>query len=362
MDRKMCKGKALAAKFPISQYVVSQQTLLTEKIMNREKKYFIQREKVYFPLKTQPNSHQRELIHRRQGEVVTVDTRKFPRKRKPSLGLQELDKKHSCALPKSITVVGNIILINQLPKGQEKNKERIGRILKKNFAARGVFLKEKELKGKKRVAEWSKLAGWGEPVAICKEAGFYYFVKFSQVFFNPRMSSERNRVISQVQKNETVLDMFAGVGPFSIPIGKRQTNVYAIDINAEAIHLLTINKKLNRVNHNVKPILGDAKKQVHKLETKVDRIIMNYPKNSFSFIDEALNVLKHKGVIHLYTFAWGTRREDAIHEIKTRMKKFIANESNYILSKLQNNVVLAAAPSKYLVASDAYLEKNSVPC
>lgn len=98
MYRKM--SKAVAAKFPISKYVISRQTLLTERIMNREKKYIIQGEKVYFPLKAKPSSHQLELITRKKGKVISVDERKFPPTRKPSMGLQELDKKYSCAIPK----------------------------------------------------------------------------------------------------------------------------------------------------------------------------------------------------------------------------------------------------------------------
>ena len=66
---------------------------------------------------------------------------------------------------------------------------------------------------------------------------------------------------SLVQSGETVVDLFAGVGPFSVLIAKRnpERKVYAVDINPEAVELLKVNARVNRVENRVFPILGDAR-------------------------------------------------------------------------------------------------------
>ena len=64
-----------------------------------------------------------------------------------------------------------------------------------------------------------------------------------------------------MQDGETVVDLFAGVGPFSVLIGKRNptVKVYAVDLNPEAVELLKVNVRVNRVENRVFPILADAR-------------------------------------------------------------------------------------------------------
>ena len=64
-----------------------------------------------------------------------------------------------------------------------------------------------------------------------------------------------------MQDGETVADLFAGVGPFSVLIGKRNptVKVYAVDLNPDAVELLNVNVRVNRVENNVYPILADAR-------------------------------------------------------------------------------------------------------
>ena len=61
-----------------------------------------------------------------------------------------------------------------------------------------------------------------------------------------------------VQAGEVVADLFAGVGPFAVLIGKLcpEAKVYAVDINPDAVELLKINARANRVESRVYPLLG----------------------------------------------------------------------------------------------------------
>jgi tRNA (guanine37-N1)-methyltransferase len=103
-----------------------------------------------------------------------------------------------------------------------------------------------------------------------------------------------------VQPGEVVIDMFAGIGPFSMMIAKARSPkaVYAIDVNPDAIRFMQENLKMNKVQ-TVTPILGDAREEVGKLEM-ADRIIMNLPHNASEYVADALKALKPGGVIHYY--------------------------------------------------------------
>jgi tRNA (guanine37-N1)-methyltransferase len=76
-----------------------------------------------------------------------------------------------------------------------------------------------------------------------------------------------------------VLDMFAGVGPFSIVIARKHPSatVYAVEKNPEAYRYLCINVALNKLVGRVTPIHGDAAKVVPSLQTKFNRVVMNLP-------------------------------------------------------------------------------------
>lgn len=350
-------SKTLASRHPITNFAKTRQTLLTEKLLDQSRKYVIQDVQVLFPLKTTPNDHQRKLIKRRNGELLKVRTDLFPEKKGQTLSLKELDTIHSVPLPKSVIQAGNIILLNELPDEGKNHKNKIGQILKENFNVRAVFLKEKVVKGKERVATWSRLAGKGDPIAIYRESGFYYFVNFSKVFFNPRMQKERIRVVSKVKPNETVIDMFTGIGPFAIPIGEKGAKVYAIDINPTAIRFLKMNKGLNNIDEQVIPIVGDAKHEVQKLQNTADRIIMNYPANSFSFLEKALIGLKEEGRIHFYCFSWGEDENTALKKTKQKLRERIPEA--YRVNILDKRIILNAAPAKHLVEVDLKLESSN---
>jgi tRNA (guanine37-N1)-methyltransferase len=133
-----------------------------------------------------------------------------------------------------------------------------------------------------------------------KEYGMVFKMDLGRVFFSPRLATERDNVSKQVQPGEVVMDMFAGIGPFSIMIAKSRSPkvVYAIDMNPAAIEFMKENIALNRVQ-GIEPILGDARDEVKKLE-KADRIIMNLPHDASNYVPDALGALRPGGIIHYY--------------------------------------------------------------
>ena len=199
-------------------------------------------------------------------------------------------------------VVGDIAILKFFGKVDTKYKRIIARVLMdRNKHIKSVFEKYGKIEGEERVPKVKWIAGKRFGVTYHRENGCTFKVDIRNVFFTPRLGNERLRVANQVKSNEVVLDMFCGVGPYSILIAKRASEVYSIDINKYSIDLLRENIKLNKVS-NVKVFNGDAKLIVPSFRKKFDRIIMNLPSDSEKFLNLAVKSLKPNGKIHLYKF------------------------------------------------------------
>ncbi len=153
-----------------------------------------------------------------------------------------------------------------------------------------------------------------------REYGIRLRVDLERVYFSPRLATERWRVVSRVKDGETVFDMFAGCGPFTILIAKyRKVRIVATDINPVAIELLKENVRINKVS-GVEAILGDAREVAKRI--RADRIIMNLPHSSFEFLPHALGALKPAGEIHYYEILpRENKRERDIVRIAEEMDK-----------------------------------------
>ena len=132
------------------------------------------------------------------------------------------------------------------------------------------------------------------------EYGIKFLVDPAKVYFNPRLANERSRIASLVRQGEVVVDMFAGVGPFSIMIARHAlpSPVVAVDLNPDAVEYLKRNIELNKANRVV-PYEGDARQVVFDVPC-ADRIIMNLPHSAIDFFHDALTRLKLQGTIHFY--------------------------------------------------------------
>ena len=120
-----------------------------------------------------------------------------------------------------------------------------------------------------------------------------------KVMWSKGNNNERIRIAKLVEDNETIIDMFAGIGYFSIPIGVHSNakQVYSIEINPNSFHYLKENIKLNKLN-NIIPLLGDCMDITP--EYSADRIIMGYVKTTHHYLKTAIDSLNKGGVIHYH--------------------------------------------------------------
>lgn len=202
-------------------------------------------------------------------------------------------------LPSSYDTVGSIAVVKMadevLPYASE-----IGRAIMATQKAIRTVCIDSGVVEQFRTRNIKIVAGDKTTETIHKEYGLTFRMDLRKVFFSPRLATEREIVARQVKPGEVVIDMFAGIGPFSIMIAKTHAPkvVYAIDVNPEAISYMTENITLNKVR-SIVPVEGDARDKIGSLEP-ADRIIMNLPHDAHGFIGDALRALKPGGIIHYY--------------------------------------------------------------
>ena len=257
-------------------------------------------------------------------------------------------------VPKSLDIVGHIAII-ELPDQLASHEALVGSgVLKICPSVRTVMAKAGEFSTEYRTRELRLIAGEDNPVTHYREHGCVYELDVRTVFFSPRLSHERLRIASQVQPRETVVDMFAGVGPYSILVAKKQplSTVYAVDANPSAFKFLVSNILANRVLSNVKPMIGDAREVVRLNLSKVaDRVIMNLPGSASEFIDVACSSLSEKGgIIHFYSFE---STENAYDSATGKLKERVEASGRELKSILAVRTVKEIAPYRVQVAVDA---------
>ncbi|MBS7610533.1 class I SAM-dependent methyltransferase family protein, partial [Candidatus Bathyarchaeota archaeon] len=259
------------------------------------------------------------------------------------------------AIPKSLDIIGDIAIL-RLPESLWEFRNSIGKgILSLYPRIRLVMAEKGAVYGMERIRDLEVIAGNGSTETMHRENGCVFRLDVSKVYFSPRLSFERQRVASTVSPGETVIDLFAGVGPFSIQIAKRLKNgrVYAIDINPYAIKYLMENVIENKVQGFVTVLEGDARELVEeRLKGIGERIIMNLPSRAFEFLDTASKALKPEGgIIHFYSFA---RDPDPLKDMEESLKNSIESQGGDVRI-LAKRIVREIAPHKYQVVLDAFV-------
>src|ERR671935_1660216 len=160
--------------------------------------------------------------------------------------------------------IGDIIII-KIPNDLMPKKKLIADTILANVkTAKAVFAQVSPVKGDYRVRDLEFVAGENRTITEYKEHGCRFKVDVAKTYFSPRLSTERLRIASMVSEGEIVVNMFAGVGTYSVVIAKmnKTCKVYSIDSNIVAVELCEINARLNRVQDRVVSIYGDAAKVI----------------------------------------------------------------------------------------------------
>jgi len=249
-------------------------------------------------------------------------------------------------VPSSYDLIGDLILV-EIPDELKEYSKIIGEaLLKLHPRARSVLSRGKTV-GEYRVRLVEVIAGSEDTETIHREHGCLYKLDLRRVFFNPRLSGERLRVAELVKPGERILDMFAGVGTFSILIARRCSgcSVTAIELNPDAYRYLVENIRLNGVEDIVKPVKGDAREVLREVEGEYDRVIMDLPHSSLDFLGTGLRACKSKGMIHFYGAA------ESLEQLEERVLER-SRSLGYAVEVEYRREVMEIAPRRFTFVLD----------
>jgi tRNA (guanine37-N1)-methyltransferase len=251
--------------------------------------------------------------------------------------------------------IGEIIIV-RIPDSLLPKKKMIGEALLENVhPARSVFYQATPVEGDFRTRNLEILAGEDNTETEYKEYGCRFKVDVEKAFFSPRLSTERDRIAQMIQDGETMINMFGGIGMFSIIAAKKKKcTVYNIDLNPYAAKLCEENIKLNKLAGKVISIQGDAAQVVkEQLQNTGDRTLMLLPERSDEFLDSAISATKSGGIIHYYSHQHADKRQDAVEVSKQHYLQVTPVQSEI----LGGRMVRAVGPRYYQTVVDARITK-----
>jgi tRNA (guanine37-N1)-methyltransferase len=227
-----------------------------------------------------------------------------------------------------------------------------------------VLLQTGAVKGQFRLRKLEHIAGEENTITTHKESNCRFNVDLATCYFSPRLANERKRIAQKVKNDEVIVNMFAGVGCFSIVIAKQRNvqKIYSIDINPEAIKYMKKNVRINGVFGKVIPIRGDAKEIIKKkLCHTADRVLMPLPEKAIEYFPFAILALKQTGgSIHCYDFEHANKTEDATKKAEHKFTQLvqILDTSTQLAS---SKIIRTIGPNWYQVVVDFKKTPKEIP-
>ncbi|MDI6888464.1 MAG: class I SAM-dependent methyltransferase family protein [Methanocellales archaeon] len=248
-------------------------------------------------------------------------------------------------LPKGWQILGDIITLSISPS-LETRKCEIGEALLKFYPRCKTVLRMGRISGPYREPDVEIIAG-DDTETIHKENGCRFKLDATKIMFSPGNLDERKRM-SMLDKDETIVDMFAGIGYFSIPMAvhSRPKKIVAIEINPLAYHYLCENVRLNKVADIIQPVHGDC-----ATKTPVgiaDRVIMG-SFEAFHYLIQGINALKPNGILHYHE----TTPEKLVFDRPIKRVEDAANELDRVIKIQKCRKVKKYSPGVWHVVVDA---------
>ena len=268
--------------------------------------------------------------------------------------LQErLDSTELEKLSSSFDIIGTIAIIKIPESLTSKRKLIADALIEEIRPVKSVFCQVSAIEGDYRLRKLELISGENSPITVYKEHGCTFKVDVINTYFSPRLSTERLRIAKLTEPNEVIVNMFGGVGTFSIIISRynKSAKVYSIDSNPIATDMCRQNIEINKLTGNVIPVLGDAEQEIHKsLQGIAKRVLMPLPEKARDFVDAAVSSLENgSGMIHYFCHVGADNKKTAIQNgVMDTSESF--SKFNHTIRNVK--VVREVGPRFYQIVSD----------
>lgn len=256
-------------------------------------------------------------------------------------------------IPSSFEVVGHLVHLN-LKDHFLPYQHQIGQVIVDKLPnIRTVVNKSSNIETKFRTFPMDLIAGEKDYNVEVSQSNCRFRFNFEDVYWNSRLQSEHERIVSLCKKGDIIVDMFAGVGPFSIPLAKKGCFVHANDLNPYSYKYLVDNAKRNKVEENHISYNMDGREFIRQMNADnvlFTDVIMNLPASAIEFLDvfSELDWSYMEGrvypTIHCYGF---TKAEDHNKDIIERIRTVLGK--NTIEEKFHE--VRNVSPKKWMICA-----------
>jgi tRNA wybutosine-synthesizing protein 2 len=226
-------------------------------------------------------------------------------------------------LPKKWEINGNVVIIRF---SDELNdfKQVIGKIYANVLSCKSTLRDIGGITGEFREPNTDLIWGDENTETTHIENKIKYCFNPMKIMFSSGNIDERIRMAYISNPDEIIVDLFAGIGYFSLPLAvySKPIKIYACELNKVSYDYLCKNIILNHVSETVKSLYGDNRKTA-PLDV-ADRVIMGYFKNTKDFLPIAMKCLKNNvGIIHYHdVFSDEKIPEIAIKQIQKHFTQF----------------------------------------
>jgi len=217
-------------------------------------------------------------------------------------------------VPKGWQKIGQVILLRIHPILDNRVKREIGSVLLKEIPdIKSVLNHSGPAEGELRIPSIELLAGDVDTETSFIENKCKFSIDPSKIMFSPGNRNERKIITSKIGKNDYVLDMFAGIGQFTVPIGFHSKPVYieSIEKNPVAFSYLQKNIKNNNLEKIIDPKFGDCRNKSTK--ERFNRVLMGLiPMDFNEFLPTAIEAIKDEGIIFCHYIANDSDKYDKV--------------------------------------------------
>ena len=237
-------------------------------------------------------------------------------------------------------VIGDILVLKNEPDNLQEllDLPEVKRIVKLG-----------RINGPKREPEVKMLVG-DNTETIHRENHCFFKLDVARIMWSKGNTGERKRMSTLVEDGEIIVDMFAGIGYFSIPIAvhSNPAKIYSLEINPVSYGYLKENIMLNKVEEIIEPILGDCREFAPK--NFADRVLMGYIGNTHEYLDKAVDIVKPGGIIHYH--------ESVPDKLKFERppQRIIDAAGGRDVEILNKRIIKKYSPGVYHVVIDARIE------
>ena len=196
------------------------------------------------------------------------------------------------------------VLVIQRPPSLSRYDALLGAAWQKELGVATVLVKAGPIDGELRTPQLKRIAGTTTETEVV-EHGVRWRFDAARIMFAAGNRTERWRVGRLVRPGESVVDLFAGIGYFAIPVALpgRASRVHAVEKNPVAVRYLRENAEVNGVASRLVVVPGDNR-AVALPSGEFDRAILGYLPSALPWVPRAVELLRPSGGwLHVHTVA-----------------------------------------------------------